>query len=569
MNKTDAQLIVSAVGRAVRKLFDPLRTNVTQLTEKLINAETLIAEQRSVIDQLTRNLSEMSGRVTERFQAIEQVCTSIKNTAPTAAPSAEEIARHVTLPTMPTADAVAAIVLRDLPLDTIISKARQAIQLPTVEEIASHVTVPKAETIVADVQRLLQTPVVPTAQEIADLVPRPPSIEEVAEQVRKILPSAEQIAKHVSVPAKEDIVIEVQRSIQVPSAQEIAASLPSPPSIDEIAAKVKQTLPNAAEIAALVVVPDAQAIVTEVQRSIHIPAVPTPEQVAAAMPAPITAADVVKLISVDEIVDRVTQNIPSAAEIAKFVQAPSVPSAEEVAKHVVVPSAADIAKLVPVPELPTLTPPELPHVPTLDEIVDRLKQLLPSLIPAPIKGEKGDSITIEDVRPLIEASIAKLPKPQDGKSLTIEDVKPLFAQWVLEFERRAVDRHDQILAQLPKPKDGRDGVGFDDLVASMDMDAKQLILTFKRDGADARSFSMFVPFLVHRGVYRSESKYLQGDCVTRGGSTWMAVKNDPVGEPSDGKSLDWRLIVKRGNDGRDGKDPSAPARVRIPPRKES
>jgi integrin beta 3 len=58
------------------------------------------------------------------------------------------------------------------------------------------------------------------------------------------------------------------------------------------------------------------------------------------------------------------------------------------------------------------------------------------------------------------------------------------------------------------------------------------------------------PVLIDKGVYRAESAYEAGDCVTWGGSLWIAQRaTSEKPETSDA----WRLAVKRGRDGRDGK----------------
>jgi len=59
-----------------------------------------------------------------------------------------------------------------------------------------------------------------------------------------------------------------------------------------------------------------------------------------------------------------------------------------------------------------------------------------------------------------------------------------------------------------------------------------------------------VPVMIYRGVWR-EGAYVKGDVATLGGSTWhceRATSDRP------GISEDWKLMVKRGADGKPGKD---------------
>jgi hypothetical protein len=57
--------------------------------------------------------------------------------------------------------------------------------------------------------------------------------------------------------------------------------------------------------------------------------------------------------------------------------------------------------------------------------------------------------------------------------------------------------------------------------------------------------------MIYREVYRLDSPYEKGDCVSFGGSIWTALR-DTAEKPGNG-SKDWKLSVKHGRDGRDGR----------------
>lgn len=57
-------------------------------------------------------------------------------------------------------------------------------------------------------------------------------------------------------------------------------------------------------------------------------------------------------------------------------------------------------------------------------------------------GVAGASVTLNDVRPMLEEMVNGLPKPADGKSVTLDDVRPML---------------EEMVAALPKPKDGKEG----------------------------------------------------------------------------------------------------------------
>lgn len=146
------------------------------------------------------------------------------------------------------------------------------------------------------------------------------------------------------------------------------------------------------------------------------------------------------------------------------------------------------------------------------------------------------------------------PAGADGASVTVEDVRPLFdtafAAWALDFERRAGETLERAVDRLPKPKDGRDGFGFEDLAVEHDGDGN-VTLRFTR-GEDVKEFALRLPRFKDRGVFREGESYLEGDGTTFGGSFWIAQQDAPPGKPGEGPDSGWRLAVKKGRDGRDG-----------------
>src|SRR5690606_21344318 len=148
------------------------------------------------------------------------------------------------------------------------------------------------------------------------------------------------------------------------------------------------------------------------------------------------------------------------------------------------------------------------------------------------KGEKGDpgtSVTLDDVRPFMEAELSK---------------------WQLEFERRASDLIQRCIDRIPKPQDGkpgRDAFELENIELSMSDDERTLTLAFVR-GAERIERSIVLSYPIYRGVWR-EGEYRKGDCVTWGGSSWIATR-DTKSKPETDDS--WTLAVKRGRDGKNG-----------------
>lgn len=145
----------------------------------------------------------------------------------------------------------------------------------------------------------------------------------------------------------------------------------------------------------------------------------------------------------------------------------------------------------------------------------------------------------------------------DGKSITLDDVRPMLeaelSKWALDFERRAQTTLERAIDKMPMPKDGAPGKDGKDAFSledfSIDYDGERIITLKFHQGERLVSRELYIPAMIYRGIHREENTYQQGDCVTLGGSVWFA-KNTPQGRP--GISDDWQLCVKKGRDGRDG-----------------
>ena len=195
-------------------------------------------------------------------------------------------------------------------------------------------------------------------------------------------------------------------------------------------------------------------------------------------------------------------------------------------------------------------------------------------------GADGKSVTVDEVLPVLCESVMdtlrlwfdEMPRPRDGidgkdgkdgvdgKSITLEDVQPILenavTKWALEFERRAQDTLQRAIDRMPAPKDGRDGKDgangrdafqLEDIELSVADDDRTLTLAFVREGARVeRSIRLNHP--IYRGIWK-EGAYEKGDCVTFGGSAFIATR-ETTSKPETDDS--WKLCVKRGRDGKDG-----------------
>ncbi len=168
--------------------------------------------------------------------------------------------------------------------------------------------------------------------------------------------------------------------------------------------------------------------------------------------------------------------------------------------------------------------------------------------------------TYDDRIEALEKRVTELldrPEPISVKSALIDRENKL----VLTFSNGETKELGNVVGDDGKP--GADGLGFDDLSVEYDGE-KTVTLKFVR-GEQSKEFPLVLPVVIDRGVFSEGKTYEPGDGVTWGGSFWIA-QEITAEKPDSAKG--WRLAVKKGRDGRDGKiEPAAksgPIRVTIP-----
>lgn len=163
---------------------------------------------------------------------------------------------------------------------------------------------------------------------------------------------------------------------------------------------------------------------------------------------------------------------------------------------------------------------------------------------AGLRGEKGDPPSTEEVAAAItKACDALLP------AMVSKHMESLMPEIITRASLLVPPGRDGLPGRPGSPgEDGKPGVG---------VESVELEFAGKRTGtmilrmSDGGRYEMPVnlgPVLQDAGVHRSGASYEAGDCVTHGGSYWVA-KADTRETP--GKSDDWRMVVKRGRDGKD------------------
>ncbi|MGV8406698.1 hypothetical protein ACV33P_15745 [Pseudomonas aeruginosa] len=283
-------------------------------------------------------------------------------------------------------------------------------------------------------------------------------------------------------------------------------------------------------------------------------------------------------------------------QLEKALSAQTIPSADEVAARIDLGALAkSAAEMVPPPK---------------DADMEALKEHLSELVKAIPAPSDGQSVTVEDVAPLIREEVAKavaeVPPAKDGESVTVDDVRPILADLVgkavadlpppapgkdadmealrahlgdlvkgiqlptvptidevaatferrfsdltLSWERQARETFDKAADRMPIPKDGRDALPLESFDLALGEDGRTV--TVKMQAGDVVvEKSVKIASVIDRGVFSAEKSYEQGDGTTYGGCYWIAQKDAPEGVP--GGSADWRLAVKKGRDGKDLRD---------------
>ena len=168
-----------------------------------------------------------------------------------------------------------------------------------------------------------------------------------------------------------------------------------------------------------------------------------------------------------------------------------------------------------------------------------------------MQAEDLAAIVVEHLRPFLER-IAVLERALDARPLveaTASETIAKLRERVAVLETRA-----PVAGPAGVPgRDGVDGLGFDDLTAEYDGDRTFSIVM--RRGEQVKTCGSFVlPFLKWVEVFVPGHEYTRGDAVTWNGSVWHCqspTRTRP--ETVDGAPF-WKLIVKRGEKGRDARD---------------
>lgn len=248
------------------------------------------------------------------------------------------------------------------------------------------------------------------------------------------------------------------------------------------------------------------------------------------------------------IVERVTQAINAdleqwKAEAQGAIKVPELPDI----KGMVDSAVADAVKAVPAPKdgksftLEDAQPIIDKAVELICEDAEKSISEAVKAIPAPKDGVNGTSVTLDDVRPLIESEIEKavkqIPVPKDG----------------IGMAGAMIDRDGSLIITMSNgeaknlgPVVGKDGLSLESFEMTYDADAHEVVL---RAVSVGKSQEIRYPAggIHGKGYWRDGNKAKSGDAWTHDGSLWVAKKD--TDETPSTKSGDWMLAARRGRDG--------------------
>lgn len=139
----------------------------------------------------------------------------------------------------------------------------------------------------------------------------------------------------------------------------------------------------------------------------------------------------------------------------------------------------------------------------------------------------------------------------DVRRMAMMDPEAAMARWELDFERRAQAVFERAIDRMPAPRDGVDGSDGESIEdVDIALNERDLTITIKI-GERIVSKTVRLPMPIERGVFQSGKVYEKCDIVTFAGSQFIATRDTSGKEKPEDTSGAWRLIVKRGRDGKD------------------
>ena len=181
-------------------------------------------------------------------------------------------------------------------------------------------------------------------------------------------------------------------------------------------------------------------------------------------------------------------------------------------------------------------------------------------LPMPNNGKDGESVTVEDVKPLIDDAVIKaiseieIVAPEDGKpgrdALEI-DLLPRIDEGKI-YHRGTWATHNGGVWRAHATTEGMrgwecvvDGVSSHDCEQ---VDERNYEAVSRMASGKEFRKKMYLPNTIYRKIYKDGEMYQKGDLVTWAGCMWHCDEDTDT-KPGDG-AKHWTLSTKKGRDGK-------------------
>lgn len=202
----------------------------------------------------------------------------------------------------------------------------------------------------------------------------------------------------------------------------------------------------------------------------------------------------------------------------------------------------------------------------IESLAAEVKKAIES-IPVPRDGQSPHPDTIRlMVSEAVDKAVSALPRPRDG--LDAAQIVPLdgidekrsypkgtYATWHGGTLRAARDTDpiDEAGCEKAGWQVVADGIAAAAVLPNPD--GRNFILRTAHTSGLQVDVPFYVPLTIYRDIYKAGETYAAHDLVTWDGSVWIA-KKETADKP--GLNDDWKLVVKRGRDGRDMREGPPP-----------
>lgn len=200
-----------------------------------------------------------------------------------------------------------------------------------------------------------------------------------------------------------------------------------------------------------------------------------------------------------------------------------------------------------------------PREPDAEQIRSMIAEEVAKLPPAE-PGKPAEPPTADELRdlmaPLVKDAVGALPKAQDGQSVTVEDLAPVVADEVAKAMAAIPAPKDGAPGKLPIAKTWSDGVHYEGDVRTHNGALWQAVKDTGREPGNEDWICLAAAGEAGRdadqidicGTYDPGKTYRRLNIVALNGGAFMAKSDDPGECPGEG----WQVIAMRGKPGQPG-----------------